>query len=172
CIPDTPLPFGTQPDEQNFVPRPRPRGRRRLMRQGPLAGRYHAVAGMVLLALIPYLALSAALQPITPIIGEQLHASAQTMSLGGGLSNAAYAFGTVLAVALAQHYPQRRMLLIYAVFLLIGVLLAAAAQSAGMFIAGRIIQGLCTSLMLIAAVPPLALGYPTAKLKTTAMIMH
>ena len=41
-----------------------------------------------------------------------------------------------------------------------------------MFIAGRIIQGLCTSLLLIAAVPPLALGYPIGKLKTTAMIMN
>ncbi len=142
------------------------------MRQGPLAGRYPAVAGMVLLALIPYLALSAALQPIAPIIGEQLHASAQTMSLGGGLSNAAYAVGTVLAVAFAQHYPQRRMLLIYAVLLVIGCILAAAATSAAMFITGRVIQGLCTSLMLIAAVPPLALGYPTSKLKTTAMIMN
>jgi MFS family permease len=142
------------------------------MRQGPLAGRYPAVAGMVLLALIPYLALSAALQPITPIIAEQLHASTQTMALGAGLSNAAYAFGTVLAVALAQHYPQRRMMLIYAVALVIGVVLAAAAQSAEMFIAGRIIQGLCTSLLLIAAVPPLALGYPTSRLKTTAMIMN
>jgi hypothetical protein len=64
------------------------------------------------------------------------------------------------------------MLLIYAVFLLIGVILTAAAQNAGMFIAGRIIQGLCTSLLLIAAVPPLALGYPTSRLKTTAMIMN
>jgi MFS family permease len=142
------------------------------MRQGPLAGRYYAVAGMVLLALIPYLALSAALEPITPIIAEQLHASAQTMALGAGLSNAAYAFGTVLAVALAQHYPQRRMMLIYAVLLVIGVILAASAQSAEMFIAGRIIQGLCTSLLLIAAVPPLALGYPTSRLRTTAMIMN
>jgi MFS family permease len=142
------------------------------MRQGPLAGRYPAVAAMVLLALIPYLALSAALEPITPIIAEQLHASAQTMSLGGGLSNAAYAVGTVLAVMLAQHYPQRRMLVIYAVLLVIGCILAAAATSAAMFITGRVIQGLCTSLMLIAAIPPLALGYPTAKLKTTAMIMN
>jgi MFS family permease len=142
------------------------------MRQGPLAGRYPAVAAMVLLALIPYLALSAALEPLSPIIGAQLHASAQTMSLGGGLSNAAYAVGTVLAVALAQHYPQRRMMVGYAVLLVIGCVLTAAAQSAGMFIAGRIIQGLCTSLLLIAAVPPLALGYPTSKLKTTAMIMN
>lgn len=142
------------------------------MRQGPLAGRYPAVAAMVLLALIPYLALSAALEPITPIIADQLHASAQTMSLGGGLSNAAYAVGTVLAVAFAQHYPQRRMLLIYATLLVIGSILAASATSAEVFIAGRVIQGLCTSLMLIAAVPPLALGYPTSKLKTTAMIMN
>src|SRR6185312_2840144 len=35
-----------------------------------------------------------------------------------------------------------------------------------------VLQGLCTSLLLIAAVPPLALGYPIAKLKTTAMIMN
>jgi MFS family permease len=142
------------------------------MRQGPLAGRYYAVAGMVLLALIPYLALSAALEPITPIIGEQLHASAQTMSLGAGLANAAYAFGTVLAVMLAQHYPQRRMLLIYATVLVIGSILAASAGSAPVFITGRVLQGLCTSLLLIAAVPPLALGYPIARLKTTAMIMN
>ena len=38
------------------------------MIQGPLAGRYSAVATMVMFALIPYLALSAALGPLTPII--------------------------------------------------------------------------------------------------------
>jgi hypothetical protein len=32
--------------------------------------------------------------------------------------------------------------------------LAASAQSSGMYIAGRVLQGLCTSLLLIAAVPP------------------
>ncbi len=57
----------------------------RVMRQGPLAGRYAAVASMVMLALIPYLALSAALGPLTPIIARQLHMSLQTMSLGEGL---------------------------------------------------------------------------------------
>lgn len=142
------------------------------MRQGPLAGRYPAVAAMVLMALLPYLALSGALEPVTPIITEQLHTSAQTMSLGSGLANAAYAVGTVLAVALAQHYPQRRMMLIYAVILVIGSILAAAATSVGVFIAGRVLQGLCTSLLLIAAVPPLTLGYPLSKLRTTAMIMN
>jgi MFS family permease len=127
---------------------------------------------MVLLALLPYLALSGALESVQPIITEQLHTSAQTMSLGAGFANAAYAVGTVLAVAFAQHYPQRRMLVIYAVILVIGSILAASATSVGVFITGRVLQGLCTSLLLIAAVPPLALGYPLDKLKTTAMIMN
>ena len=141
------------------------------MRQGPLAGRYPAVAAMVLLALIPYLALSAALTPLTGIIGEQLHASTQALSLSSGLANAAYAVGTVLAVQFAQHLPQRRVLLVYVVLLVLACITTAAAQSILMFDIGRIVQGLCTSLLLIAAVPPLALGYPIAKLKTTAVIM-
>ena len=80
--------------------------------------------------------------------------------------------GTVLAVQFAQHLPQRRMLLGYAVLLVVGSILAAAAQNAGMFIAGHVIQGLCTSLLLIAAVPPLAIGYPANKLRDTAVIMN
>jgi MFS family permease len=142
------------------------------MRQGPLAGRYAAVATMVMFALIPYLALSAALDPLTPIIAKQLHASLQTMSLSSGLANAAYAAGTVLAVQFAQHLPQRRMLIVYATVLVIGSVLAAAAQDPGMYIAGHVLQGLCTSLLLISAVPPLAIGYPASKLHTTAMIMN
>ena len=86
---------------------------------------------MVTLALIPYLALSAAIDPLVPIISEQLHMSTQAMSLGSGLGNAAYAVGTVLAVQFAQHLPQRRMLLVYAVLLVVGSVLAAAAQNAG-----------------------------------------
>jgi MFS family permease len=142
------------------------------MRQGPLAGRYFAVATMVLFALIPYLVMSAALGPLTPIIAKQLHMSLQTMSLSSGLGNAAYAVGTVLAVQFAQHLPQRRMLIVYATLLMIGSVLAASAQSPGMYIAGHILQGLCTSLLLIAAVPPLAIGYPADKLRTTAVIMN
>jgi MFS family permease len=127
---------------------------------------------MVMFALIPYLALSASLGPLTPIITRQLHMSEQTMSLGLGLGNAAYAVGTVLAVQFAQHLPQRRMLVVYAVFLFIGSLLTASAVDPEMFIAGHVIQGLCTSLLLIAAVPPLAIGFPANKLRDTAVIMN
>src|SRR6202012_1303248 len=69
-------------------------------------------------------------------------------------------------------FAQRRMLLGYATLLVTGSVLAAAAQGPGMFIAGHVIQGLCTSLLLIAAVPPLAIGFPADKLRDTAVIMN
>jgi MFS family permease len=127
---------------------------------------------MVIFALVPYLGLSAALQPLSPIIGRQLHMSMQAMSLGAGMANAGYAVGTVLAVQLAQVLPQRRMMVLYAALLVLGSVLAAAAQDPAMFIAGHVLQGLCTSLLLIAAVPPLAIGFGVAKIRSTAVIMN
>jgi MFS family permease len=126
---------------------------------------------MVVFALVPYLALSAAIGPLTPIIAHDLHMSLQTMSVAAGLGNAGYAVGTVLAVQFAMHLPQRRMLLVYAAVLVLGCVLSAAAQDAAMFIVGHVLQGLSTSLLLIAAVPPLALGFGAAKLRETAVIM-
>jgi MFS family permease len=142
------------------------------MRQGPFAGRYPAVASMVVFALVPYLALSGALGAITPTIAGSLHTSLQTMSIGFGLANAAYAVGTVLAVQFAALLPQRRMMVIYAAFLVIASVVAAAAQDPAMFIAGRVVQGLCTSLLLISAAPPLFLGFPRSRLRSTAVIMN
>jgi len=152
-----------------------PRGRQAatlLTRQGPLAGRYPAVAAMVIFALVPYLILSAALQPLAPIIARQLHMSLQAMSLTEGLANAGYAMGTVFAVQFALRLPQRRMLLVYGVLLVIGSVLAASATAPGAFIAGHVLQGLCTSLLLIAAFPPLIVGYPASKLRWTAMVVN
>ncbi len=127
---------------------------------------------MVVLFLVPYLVLSAALQPITPLIAGTLHMSLQATSLTLGMSNAAYAVGTVVAVQFAQHLPQRRMLVVYATVLVLASVLAAAATDPAMFIVGHMLQGLCTSLLLIAAAPPLFLGYPASKLRWTAMIMN
>jgi MFS family permease len=142
------------------------------MRQGPLAGRYTAVAAMVVSALVPYLALSGAFAPLTPFLGRQLHMSTQSLGLTTGMANAAYAIGTVLAVQFALLLPQRRMLLVYAVLLLTGSVLAAAATSPPVFIVGHVIQGLCTSLLLIAAVPPLIIGYPPKNARYTSVILN
>src|SRR6201999_1649499 len=74
-------------------------------------------------------------------------------------------------VQFAQLLRQRRMMLVYVVLLVIGSVLAAAAQNSTMFVAGHVLQGICTSLLLIAAVPPLALGFGVDKFRSTAVIM-
>ncbi|WP_037840814.1 MFS transporter [Streptomyces sp. NRRL F-5126] len=142
------------------------------MRQSPLAGRYPAVAAMVVFALVPYLALSAALGPLMPRIAGELGMSLQAMNVTTGMSNAGYAVGTVLAVQLAQRRPQRRMLLVYGCLLVIGSVLTAAATDPAMFIVGHVLQGLCTSLLLIAAVPPLIIDYPAARLRVTVVVLN
>ena len=140
--------------------------------RGPLANSYWSAVLLVVCALVPFLALSAALNPLLPILGKDVHLSTQALSLTLGLSNAAYALGTVLAVQLAVHYPQRRLLVVYAAIFTLGSVMSATAFTPGLFIAGHVIQGLFTSMMLIGAAPPLVLGWPAKRLPTTAMVMN
>src|SRR5258707_203561 len=81
------------------------------------------------------------------------------------------AVGTVLAVRFPQPLPQRRMLLVYAVLLVVGSVLAAAAHNAHVHLRTRA-AGLTTSMLLIAAAPPLTIGYPRDRLQQTAVIMN
>jgi MFS family permease len=140
--------------------------------RGPLSESYPAAVCLVVFALIPYLAISSAFAPLMPVLSKSLHLSDQALSLTTGMANAAYAFGTVLAVQFAVHLRGRRMLFLYATLALIGSVLAAAAPTPGLFIAGHVLQGLCTSLMLIAAVPPLVIRWPADKMPITAVIMN
>jgi MFS family permease len=140
--------------------------------RGPLVKSYWSAVLLVVCALVPFLGLSSALGPLLPILGSDVHLSPQALSLTLGLANAAYALGTVLAVQLAVHYPQRRLLVGYAAMFTLGSVLSATAWTPGLFIAGHIIQGLFTSMMLIAAAPALVLGWPTKRLPTTAMVMN
>ncbi|HWD84293.1 MAG TPA: MFS transporter [Solirubrobacteraceae bacterium] len=140
--------------------------------RGPWSESYVAAATMVVFALVPYLALTAALTPLQTVLSKSLHLSAQSLQLTGGMANAAYAVGTVLAVQFAQHLRQRRMLMLYVSLFVIASVLTAWAPVPGLFIAGHIVQGLCTSLMLIAAVPPLVTGFPSGRMPWTAAIMN
>jgi MFS family permease len=140
--------------------------------KGPLSDSYPSAVALVVFALVPYLALSTALGPLSEIIGKSVGLTPQEFQLTTGMANAAYAFGTVAAVQLAMHLPGRRLLVLYAVLFTLGSVLAAAGWSPGLFVAGRVLQGLCTSLMLIAAVPPLVIGWGASKVKWTGATMN
>lgn len=144
----------------------------RLAFRGPLADSYWAAVMLVVCALVPYLALSSALTPLQPVLEKRLPLGPQAFEITTGMANAAYAFGTVLAVQFAVHLRGRRMLLLYVCLFILGSLLSALAFTPGLFIAGHVLQGLTTSLMLIAAVPPLVVGWPTRRMPITGAVMN
>ena len=141
-------------------------------RPGPLAGRYPAAAAMVILFLVPYLGLSAALQPLAPIIARAVaHEPADDQPWPRAWPTAAYALGTVLAVQLPSICRSGGCCWSTAAcWYRLGA--GGRGDRAGMFIVGHVLQGLCTSLLLIAAAPPLFLGFPAAKLRSTAVIFN
>jgi predicted MFS family arabinose efflux permease len=141
-------------------------------RRGPLADSYAGAVALVVCALVPFLALAGALAPLTKLIGADLHLSQRALELTTAMSYAGYAVGTVIAVQLAQHLRQRRMLLLYVTVFVAAAVVAAAAPTRGLFIAAFVLEGLCTSLMLIAAVPPLVIGFGADKVASTGVVMN
>lgn len=143
-----------------------------MQRRGPLADSYAGAAALVVFSLVPFLALTAAVFPLATSISASLGLSKATLYLAVAMSTAGYAFGTVMAVQFASHLPPRRMLVLYETLFVVSSVLTAAAPNGGVFIGGFVTEGLCTSLMLIAAVPPLVTGWPTKKMPITGLVMN
>jgi MFS family permease len=141
-------------------------------RRGPLAGSYPAAVALVVCALVPFLALAAAFAPLSKLIGADLQLSQRSLELTTAMSDAGYAVGTVVAVQFAQHLRQRRMLLLYVTSFVVAAVVAAAAPTRELFVAAFVLEGLCTSLMLIAAVPPLVIGFGADKVASTGVVMN
>lgn len=101
-----------------------------------------------------------------------MHLTGAELEMTTGMANAAYCFGTVLSIQLLSRLRPRRLLVVLVLTLVAASAVAAWAPSAGLFVAGRVVQGLATSTMLIAAVPPLVTGRPRPRMRPTAMTMN
>ncbi len=143
-----------------------------MSRRGPLAGSYPAAVALVVLALVPFLLVAAAVLPLGDSMAKSLGMSQGAFDLTVALADGAYAFGTVLAVQLATHLPARRLLLVYLVLFVGSSVASASAPSGDVFAPAFVVEGLCTSLMLIAAVPPLVAAWPARKMPVTAAVMN
>jgi MFS family permease len=140
--------------------------------QGPLADSYWAAVVLVILALTPFLVLTSAVGSLGELIGKSVHLSEAELEMTTGMANAAYCFGTVLSIQLLSRLRPRRLLVVLVAAFAVASALAAWAPTAGLFVAGRVVQGLATSMMLIAAVPPLVIGWPKERMRPTATTMN
>lgn len=136
-------------------------------RSPPLGGSYAAAVAIALLGLSPNIVLTTAFTPLRDVLMHDLHTSRTVLELGEGLSNAGYAFGAVLAADLAQRFLQRRLFLIYEVLFVAASLATVLAPDAAVLVAGRVVQGTATGLMLVSALPPLITRFPAARLPIT-----
>ena len=139
---------------------------------GRLRGTYPMVVALALLGLCPDLVLSTALLPLTPSLAHDLGTSQTWLQVTSGLSNAALATGVVFAAQLGQRFVQRRLFLGYSAAFLLGSLLVALAPTLPFFLAGRVVQGGATGLMLIAALPPLITRFGAGRLPLTVALVN
>jgi MFS family permease len=140
--------------------------------RGPLADSYWAAVALVLLALTPFLVISSAAFPLQETLANGTGLGQRGLELTAGMADAAYCFGTVAAVQMLMRLPGRRLLLLFASLFVVSSVLAAWAPTAGLFVVGRVLQGLTTGLMLIAAAPPLVTGWPKPRMRPTAVAMN
>ena len=134
----------------------------------PSAISYWLTVAVVLLALCPNLIVSTGLSLMTQGIMRSLHTQQDTLNLASTFSNAGFAFGAVLAAELIQRLPIHRLFLAFEALFVLGSLLTALAPSAPLYIAGHVLQGLATGLLLVVALPPLITGFSVERLSTTA----
>ncbi|QIQ07235.1 MFS transporter [Streptomyces liangshanensis] len=137
----------------------------------PLAGNYTAAVTLALLALSPFLVLTTALSLFPEILMKELDASRFQLQLTSGLSNAGYAFGAVVAADLFQRLPGRHLYIFCEGGFVIASVLALSAQEIGQFMAGVILQGLFTGMLLVLALPPLILTHGVDRLPATAAVI-
>jgi MFS family permease len=138
----------------------------------PLNDIYPVNVTLVLLALCPNIIVSTAAEFLSSTLQQALHTSKEALQITEGLSNAAYAFGAVLAVALLMKWAPQRLLLGYELMFIAGSVAAAVAPAVQVFALGRIVQGFATGLLLVAALPPLGTTFGVSTLPITAVVTN
>jgi len=140
--------------------------------QPPLGGRYRWVVTVALLGLAPYIVLTTSSPLLQQVVAKSTHMSTLQGQLAEALSNAGYAFGAVVASYLVQRFRQRLLFLMTEMVFVVGSGLAAGAVDPGMYMAGRILQGATTGLMLVIALPPLITRFPARRMPTSAVAVN
>jgi MFS family permease len=136
-----------------------------------LRSSYPLAVIIALLALCPDLVLSTSFLPLSTAQSADLGTSLTWLQIANGLSNAAFAVGVVVAAQLSQRHRQRPLFLTYAAAFVIGSVLVAVSWSAAPYLAGRVVQGGATGLMMISALPPLITRFGVRRLPWTVGIV-
>lgn len=134
----------------------------------PLAGSYGAMLTIAILAISPFIVVTTAAELYREQIAADLGAGLEALSVISGLGTAGYAFGALLGGDFNQRFPQRRVFLASESAFVVGCLLIAVSPGIYVYGAGRVMIGLATGLLLVAALPPVIQRFPPGRMPITA----
>jgi MFS family permease len=136
-----------------------------------LAKSYGANVALVVLTLFPGLINTSAIALAAPVIGPDLGVAPDVAASLPLISDAALAFGCILAAALVRRIDGRTLY-----FWLLGVSLAtsiasALAPSFPVLLAAHVAHGLVAGMLFVVVLPPLVIGFGSAKLGASASVL-
>ncbi|MGH7076070.1 MAG: MFS transporter, partial [Stellaceae bacterium] len=138
----------------------------------PLEGNYPVALATAIVALIPFIVVSTADALYRPEVRQALGATPTGLEIVSGLAVAGYAFGALSGGDLVNRVPQRHLFLAAELLFVLGCALAAVAGGIAVYGAGRVLQGLATGVLLIAALPPVIQRFPPARMPITAVAIN
>ncbi|HET6906047.1 MAG TPA: MFS transporter [Rhodanobacteraceae bacterium] len=144
-----------------------PEGRMQGWLPRPFEGHYGISLAVSIIALVPFIVVSTADVMFAKQVQQALHSSQLGTQLISGFAIAAYAFGALLGGDLIQRFRQRHLFLVCEALFVLGCALAVSAPIFPVFGAGRVLMGLATGLLLVIALPPVILRFPSEKLPKT-----
>jgi MFS family permease len=136
-----------------------------------LAKSYPANVALVVLTLFPGLINTSAIALAAAVIGRNLGVAPDVAASLPLISDAALAFGCILAAELIRRIESRTLY-----FWLLGVsvassLASALAPSFPVLLAAHVAHGLVAGMLFVVVLPPLVIGFGSAKLNASASVL-
>ncbi|HEX3549222.1 MAG TPA: MFS transporter [Candidatus Elarobacter sp.] len=136
-----------------------------------LAQSYAANVVLVVLTLFPGLINTSAIALLSPVIGGDLRVAPNAAAAIPLMSDAALAFGCVLAAELIRRVESRRLYFVLLAASLASSLVSALTPSFALLLAAHIVHGLVAGMLFVVVLPPLLVNFSSAKLGATASVM-
>ncbi len=129
-----------------------------------LAKSYAANVVLVVLTLFPGLINTSAISLAAPVIGRDLGVAPDAAAAIPLISDAALAFGCILAAELTRRIESRTLYFWLLGVSLVSSLASALAPSFGVLLAAHVAHGLVAGMLFIVVLPPLLINFKSDKL--------
>lgn len=136
-----------------------------------LAKSYAANVLLVVITLFPGLINTSAISLAAPVIGRDLGVAPDAAAAIPLISDAALAFGCILAAELTRRFESRVLYFWLLGTSLVTSLASALAPSFGVLLAAHVVHGLVAGMLFVIVLPPLLVNFKSDKLPATATVM-